>query len=76
MAAQRRHVIVDNGLRTAGALGRKELEEVLPTVGIARLLVVAIIAKVLSTVGAEEVLRMPGLVEGGDASLIGPWVDK
>lgn len=69
MTAKCGNVIVDNGLRATGTLGGKELEKVFATVGVARLLMVAIVTKVLAAVGTEKVLRMPGLVEGGDASL-------
>lgn len=67
------NVIVDNWLRATGALGGKELEKVFTTVGVACLLVIAIITKVLAAVGTEKVLWMPGFVEGGDASL---WKEK
>ena len=62
-------VVIDDRLEAAGTFGGEQLEEVLAAVGTAGLFMVTIVAKVLSTMSAEEMLGMPGLVEGGDASL-------
>lgn len=60
-------VVLGDGPVAAATLGGKQLEVVLLAVGLAVLLVEAPLAKLLATLGAEEVLRVPGLVQGRHA---------
>jgi hypothetical protein len=55
-------VIVSDWFIAASTLRREQVEVVLSTVRFSVLLVVAFVAELTSTLGAEEVLRMPSVV--------------
>lgn len=69
LRVQRRNVILHDGAVAAVALGRKHVKVVVATVRLAVALMEAILAKLLAALGAEKVLRVPCLLQRGDAFL-------
>lgn len=65
LAIQGRDVVLSDWPIAATALGRKQLEVVIAAVRLAILLVESSLAKLRPAVGAEKVLRVPCLVQGG-----------
>lgn len=73
LAVQRRYVVLHDGAVAAAALRCEHIEVVLPAVRLAVPLVEALLAELLAALGAEEVLRVPGLLQGGHAFLKIAW---
>lgn len=69
LTIERRYVILHNGAITAAALRREHVEVVLAAVRLAVSLVEALFAELLAALSAEEVLGVPGLLQGGHAFL-------
>lgn len=69
LAVEGRYVVLHDGAVAAAALGGEHVEVVLAAVGLAVPLVEALLAELLAALGAEEVLRVPGLLQGGHAFL-------
>lgn len=69
MTVERRYVILHNGAITAAALRRKHVEVVFATIRLAVSLVEALFAELLAALSAEEMLGVPGLLQGGHAFL-------
>ena len=67
LTIERRYVILHNGAITAAALRREHVEVVLAAVRLAVSLVEALFAELLAALSAEEVLGVPGLLQGGHA---------
>jgi hypothetical protein len=63
LGAERRYVVVGNGCITTAALGGEQLEVVGATIGSTILFMVAVVAEVFATMGAEKVLRVPRPVQ-------------
>lgn len=63
LSVQGGHVVLHDGTVAAAALGRKQVEVVVAAVRLAVLLVKAVLAELFAALGAEEVLRVPGLLE-------------
>jgi hypothetical protein len=69
LAVEGRYVVLHDGAVASAALGGEHVEVVVPAVGLAVPLVEALLAELLAALGAEEVLRVPGLLERGHAFL-------
>ena len=69
LAVEGRDVVLHDGAVTTSALGREHVEVVLAAVGLTVALVEALLAELLAALGAEEVLRVPGLVQRRHAFL-------
>mgnify|MGYP007002773378 CR=1 FL=1 len=69
--------LVDDRFVAAATVRRKELNVTGPTVALALVLVIAlrVVGHDLVAVLAGEVLRVPGLAQGGQAFLVG-WKEK
>jgi len=63
LAVERRYVILHDGAIASAALWRKHIEVILPAVGLAVPLVKAVLAELLAALSAEEVFRVPRLLE-------------
>ena len=63
------YVVLHDCTMAATTLGGKHIEIVLFTVHFAVLLVEAALVERLTALGAEEMLRVPGLVQGGHTFL-------
>ena len=63
LAVERWNVILHNGAIAAGALWREHVEVVVAAVRLSVAFMEAIVAELLTALGAEEVLGMPGLVK-------------
>lgn len=63
LRVQRRDVVLHNGAVAAIALRGKHLEVVVAAVRLAVALMESLLAELLAALGAEEVLRVPGLVQ-------------
>lgn len=62
LAVQRGYIVLHDGSIAATALGREHVEVVLAAVGLAVPLVEALFAELLTALGTEEVLGVPGLL--------------
>jgi hypothetical protein len=69
LTVERGNVVLHDSTVAAGAFWREHVEVVVAAVGLAFTFVEAIVTKLLAALGAEKVLGMPGLVEGGDTFL-------
>lgn len=69
LAVERGDVIFHNRPIAGAAFWRKHIEIIIPTVGLALLLMETFLAELLPTLGAEEVLHMPSLFQSGHAFL-------
>lgn len=69
LAVQRGYIILHDGAITATAFGRKHVEVVFAAVGLAVPLVEALLAELFAALGAEKVLGVPSLLQGGYAFL-------
>ncbi len=69
LCVERSDVVVHDRPLTAFAARREHAEVVLATECLAVLLVESVFAELAAALRAEEVLRMPGLVQSGDALL-------
>jgi len=69
LSVEGRDVVLHDGTSAARTLGREQLEVVVLAVGLAILLVEPVLPELVAAVRAEEVLRVPGLVEGSNAFL-------
>lgn len=69
LAVERGNVILHDGPVAPVALGREHVKVVVATVRLAVTFVEPVLAKLLATLGTEEVLRVPGLLERRDAFL-------
>lgn len=69
LAVERWNVVLHDGAVAASALRREHVEVVVAAVGLAVAFMEAIIAELLTALGAEEVLGVPGLLEGCHAFL-------
>lgn len=69
LGVQRRDVVLHDGPVAAAALGRKHVKVVGPTIRLSVALMEAILSKLLSTLRAEEVLRVPRLFQRSHAFL-------
>jgi len=67
LRVQRRDVVLHDGPVAAIALRGKHLEVVVAAIGFAIALMESLLAELLAALGAEEVLRVPGLVQRRDA---------
>lgn len=67
LRVQRRDVVLHDGPVAAIALRGEHLEVVVAAVGLAVALMETLLAELLAALGAEEVLRVPGLVQRRDA---------
>lgn len=67
LRVQRRDVVLHDGPVAAIALRGEHLEVVVAAVGLAIALMETLLAELLAALGAEEVLRVPGLVQRRDA---------
>lgn len=67
LAIEGRDVVLGDGTVAASALGGKQLEVIFLTEGLPILVMKAPFPKLLATLGAEEVLRVPCLVQGSYA---------
>lgn len=71
-----RYVVLHDCSVAATALGREHVEVVVPTVGLSITFMEAILAKLLSTLSTEEVLRVPGLFQSRYAFLKEEKINK
>lgn len=69
LTVERRYIILHDSAITATALGREHIEIVLTAVGLAVSLVEALLAKLLTALGAEEMFGVPSLLQGSYAFL-------
>jgi hypothetical protein len=69
LGAEGGDVVLHDGSIATTALGCEHVEVVVPAVGPPFLLVKALLPELLPALGAEEVLRVPGLLEGSHAFL-------
>jgi hypothetical protein len=69
LAVQSRYIVLHDGAIAAGTLGRKHVVVVGATVRFAVTFVEALLAELVATLGAEEVLRVPSFLQGGDTFL-------
>lgn len=69
LGVQGRNIIFHNGTVAAIALGREHIEIVIATIWFAIALMEALLAELLTALGAEEMLRVPGFIQSGDAFL-------
>jgi len=67
VGAERAHVVLHDRTVAATALGREQVKVVVPTVRLALALVEALLAELLATLSAEEMLRVPRLLQGRHA---------
>lgn len=65
MRIQSGDIILHDGTIAAIAFGCKHLKVIVAAIGFAIPLMEAILAKLLATLGAKEMLRVPGLVQSG-----------
>jgi hypothetical protein len=63
------NVVLHDSTVAAGAFWREHIEVVIAAVGLAVAFMEAIVAELLATLGAEEVLSVPGFFESSDAFL-------
>lgn len=76
LRVQRRNVVLHDRPVAAVALGRKHVEVVVAAVRLAVALMEAILAELLAALSAEEVLRVPRLLQGRHAFLREPERQK
>lgn len=69
LTVQGGYVVLHDGSIAAAALGCEHVEVILAAIRLAVPLVEALLAELLAALGAEEVLGMPGLLQGGHAFL-------
>lgn len=69
LAVEGGDVVLHDGPVAAAALGREHVEVVVAAVGLAVTLVEALLAELLAALCAEEVLRVPGLLQRGHTFL-------
>lgn len=69
LAVERRYIIFHNSAIATATFRREHVEIVLAAVGLAISLVEALLAELLAALSAEEVLGVPGLLQGGHAFL-------
>lgn len=67
LAVESRHIVLHNGPVATGTLGREQIEVVVLAVGFSLLLMEAVFTELFAALGAEEMLRVPCLLQGGDA---------
>lgn len=64
LAVECGYIILHNGAITAAAFRREHVEIVLATIRLAVSLVEAVLAELLAALSAEEMLSVPGLLQG------------
>lgn len=69
LSVQGGNVVFHDGAVAATALGSEHIKVVVPTVRLAVPLVEAVLSKLLTALGAEEMLHVPGLLQGGHTFL-------
>lgn len=69
LGVERRDVVLHDGAAAAAALGREHVKVVVLAVRLAVLLVEAVLAELLAALRAEEVLRVPRLLQRRHAFL-------
>lgn len=69
LCVEGRDVVLHDRRVAAAALGREHVVVVVPAVRLAVLLVEAVLAKCVATLGTKEVVRVPVLVQRGHAFL-------
>lgn len=69
LSVQGGNVVFHDWAVAATALGREHVEVVVPAVRLAVPLVEAVLSELLAALGAEEVLHVPGLLQGSHTFL-------
>lgn len=69
LGIQRRNVVLHNRPVAAAAFGREHIKVIVPAIRLSIPLMEALLAELLSTLCAEKVFRVPGLLQGSHAFL-------
>lgn len=69
LRVQRRNIILHYSTITTVALGSKHIKVIVTAVWLAVTFMEAVLAKLLATLGTEEMLRMPCFLQRGDTFL-------
>lgn len=69
LSIQRRNIVLHNRSVASAAFGREHIEVIISAIRLPISLVEALLSELLSTLRAEEVFRVPGLLQGSHAFL-------